>query len=108
MACEDMLMEVGNTPADDRREHMLQIQLATKCRRRSRGRLSDRRRFGAGELVEIGHVAARLNEQVTEEDLAGRVRRAMKDEHVIVFPDEGAANERTFAAVLRADRTVFA
>ena len=46
-------------------------------------------RFRAGELVKMGHMAARLHEQIAEEPAAGCVRRAVENEHVLVPPTSG-------------------
>jgi hypothetical protein len=51
-------------------------------------------------------MAARLDEQVAEERVAGCVGWAVEDEHVLVLPDERAAREGTLAVVLRADGAV--
>jgi hypothetical protein len=105
VADEDVLMEMRHAHADDGGKHEVGVQLGAQAGCGSPHCTTDCFGLGVGEVGQIRHVPASLNEQISEYGRASSVDGAMGHQHELVFPYLWA-DQWTLTAMLGADRAV--
>jgi hypothetical protein len=98
-------MEVGDTAADDRREHQRHAELIAQGLGQARPQPIQASRFGIGQVCQVRGMPIRLDEQGAERREAVIAGRRVVDPESIAAANQ-LALERTLISMLCADQTV--
>jgi len=107
MADEDVLVDVGDPPADDRGEDVLRIELGAQGAGQARPQPAERGRLVRGQVIDVGRVTVALDDEMAEGREAVVARRGVVDPKAVQLRDQLAV-QGPLTPMLGADLAVAA